>query len=434
MKKIYKKKIFNSKFRILINVSILRRDIGVCFFLRRVLENFHFEVLLSAPSNILKNIKLWKPDLFITQTLSQSAVLRKKFPNLKIIIIDPEGFYLQYDLKLGRRDGKLDAILEDNKDLINNFDLYLCWGKIVTKEMQSVLEKKNKKKIITVGNPKLDIASFMLERKIKKKKSIGIIGRFPSINSVTGQPTIVNIANIGNLSRVIIQCKDFVINHKIIKEILEKTDYSVSIRPHPLEQIDGTEKYVNAQLRGYGDRLEVDSSLIFAEWAKKQDYIITPTTSSFIETYKLGIPLIIIDYIAGTFSYWKKFKMLRLWQENSFCPKSLDKLIEIIKSEKKLTFKSKEVKKQYEDYCDSSVLEPAVFRIVKVIQNFLSKDLGSSRSRVRVPKILIRIINIYFNRRYAKKDKLYYESYFDELIHKEPPFMKDMGIFFKSKN
>ena len=42
MKTDHKKKLFNSKLRILINVSILRRDIGVCFFLKRVLEDFNF--------------------------------------------------------------------------------------------------------------------------------------------------------------------------------------------------------------------------------------------------------------------------------------------------------------------------------------------------------------------------------------------------------
>ena len=146
MKKAHKKKLFNSKLRILINVSILRRDIGVCFFLKRVLEDFNFDVLLSGTSNNIKNINLWKPDLFITQTLGQSTALRKKFPNLKIVIIDPEGFYLHYDIKRGRRDGKLDTILEDDKELINNFDLYLCWGKIVTKEIQNVLNKKKQRK------------------------------------------------------------------------------------------------------------------------------------------------------------------------------------------------------------------------------------------------------------------------------------------------
>ena len=191
----------------------------------------------------------------------------------------------------------------------------LIFVEVVAGQVKKILNKKDKK-VFIVGNPKLFILLIFSQRKIIKK-SVGIIGRFPSINSVTGKTTIRTLANDGNLSRVIIQCKDFVVNHKIIKEILNKTDYSISIRPHPLEQISGTVEYVNSNLNGYKDRLEIDKSLIFSEWAKKQDYN-NPTTSSFIETYRLGIPLIIIDYIAGTFSYWKKYKMLRLWQDNSF--------------------------------------------------------------------------------------------------------------------
>ena len=83
---------FSSKLRILINVSIIRRDIGFCFLLKRILESHKFEVFLSSPANNHKNIKLWKPELFITQTISSTTNIRRKFPNLKIIVLDPEGF------------------------------------------------------------------------------------------------------------------------------------------------------------------------------------------------------------------------------------------------------------------------------------------------------------------------------------------------------
>lgn len=422
-----KSKIFNSKFRILINISILRRDIGLCFLLRRVLEKFGFDVLLSAPSNNSKNFFLWKPDLFITQTLSQANYLKKQYPNIKVLFLDPEGFYLNFSIAPYYK-------LNKKEELVNSIDLILCWGKVVAGQVKKILNKKDKKKVFIVGNPKLDLVDFFSQSKIKKKKSVGIIGRFPSINSVTGKTTIRTLANDGNLSRVIIQCKDFVVNHKIIKEILNKTDYSISIRPHPLEQISGTVEYVNSNLNGYKDRLEIDKSLVFSEWAKKQDYIITPTTSSFIETYRLGIPLIIIDYIAGTFSYWKKYKMLRLWQENSFCPKSLGKLIEIIKFKKRIKFKSNDIEKQYNDYCDCVVKEPAVFRIAKRIDEFLlNNNLNLNRSIIRVPKFVVRLINIYFNRQYAKKDNLYFESFYDEILHKEPVYIKNMVKFFQSK-
>ena len=88
-----------------------------------------------------------------------------------------------------------------------------------------------------VGSPKLDIIKYFNKESVNSKKSIGIIGRFPNINSVTGKMTMQGLSNIGNLERVIIQCKDFVTNHNVIKEILKKTDYNISIRAHPLEQI-----------------------------------------------------------------------------------------------------------------------------------------------------------------------------------------------------
>ena len=112
---------------------------------------------------------------------------------------------------------------------------------------------------------------------------------------------------------------------------------------------------------------------MFAEWANKQNYIIAPTTSAFVETFKMKVPLIIIDYISGTFSYLKKFKMTRIWQENSFCPRSLDELLKIIKTKKKLNFKNNEVEKQYDEYCDFLNKEPASFRISKFLLNLLRK-------------------------------------------------------------
>ena len=45
--------------------------------------------------------------------------------------------------------------------------------------MQNVLdEKKKKEKIVTVGNPKLDIVNFMLDRNLKKKNLLALLEDF----------------------------------------------------------------------------------------------------------------------------------------------------------------------------------------------------------------------------------------------------------------
>jgi len=36
----------------------------------------------------------------------------------------------------------------------------------------------------------------------------------------------------------------------------------------------------------------------------------------------------------------------------------------------------------------------------------------------------LRVLNIFYNRIYAKKDKLHYESYFDKIVRKEPSYLK----------
>lgn len=401
---------------------MLRRDIGYCLLLKRVLEKFNFNVLLSSSSNINFNLRFWKPHAVILNSAGLSRNIKNNFPSIKVFFIEPEGFHLNLDKE--RKDGKWSSVLENDPKLINSLDLFFVWGKVVQSEIKSVLKVTDKDKIIKIGSPKLDIIRFFNELKLKSRKSIGVIGRFPNINSISGKMTIRGLSNVGNLNRVVIQCKDFVTNHNVIKAILEKTDYNISIRAHPLEQIKQTEYYVNEELKEYSSRVEVDKCLMFAEWANKQRYIIAPTTSAFIETFKMKIPLIIIDYISGTFSYLKRFKMTRIWQENSFCPKTLNDLIKIIKSKKKLSFKSTEVEKQYDDYCDYLNTEPASSRLSKVLLEYLKKNVGSNYISFYIPKVIVRLLNLVKNRINAKKNELFYESNYDEYLHPEPKYLK----------
>ena len=72
-----------------------------------------------------------------------------------------------------------------------------------------------------------------------------------AINDHQGVPTIRTISNKGNLERIIHQCEAFVSSFDCIKEVLEKTNYNVSIRPHPLEQIESYIKYKKFWFKQY---------------------------------------------------------------------------------------------------------------------------------------------------------------------------------------
>ena len=67
-----------NKYRIIINVSMLRRDIGYCFLLKRVLERFNFNVLLSSSTNIYFNLKFFKPHAVILNSAGLSRYIKKK--------------------------------------------------------------------------------------------------------------------------------------------------------------------------------------------------------------------------------------------------------------------------------------------------------------------------------------------------------------------
>ena len=41
-------------------------------------------------------------------------------------------------------------------------------------------------------------------------------------------------------------------------------------------------------------------------------------------------------------------------------------------------------------------------------------------------------MNIYYNRKYSKENNLYFENYYDELVHKEPEFLEEMVRFFNT--
>ena len=129
-----------NKYRIIINVSMLRRDIGYCFLLKRVLERFNFNVLLSSSTNIYFNLKFFKPHAVILNSAGLSRYIKKKFRYVKVLFIEPEGFHLNLDKE--RKDGKWSSVLENDPTLIDNFDLFLVWGRIVKSEIMAVLKKK----------------------------------------------------------------------------------------------------------------------------------------------------------------------------------------------------------------------------------------------------------------------------------------------------
>ena len=109
------------------------------FSFKKSFERFNFNVLLSSSTNIYFNLKFFKPHAVILNSAGLSRYI-KKFPLRKSFFIEPEGFHLNLDKE--RKDGKWSSVLENDPTLIDNFDLFLVWGRIVQSEIKAVLKKK----------------------------------------------------------------------------------------------------------------------------------------------------------------------------------------------------------------------------------------------------------------------------------------------------
>ena len=423
----------NIKFkkRIIIHIPLIRRDTGISMLMKAVFERSNnYKVILCSASTLKRSIKLWRPHLVIVGSLGVAKSIREDSYGAKIFFYESEGFHINKNKEI--KDGGYTHLFENDPDMINNIDLFLVWGKGLKKELEKVLKKKYHNLIKTIGCPKLDIVNY-LKHKHKKENSVGVIGRYSNINSVTGSPVIMGLANLGNLSRILKQCKDFKITHDLISMILLETDFNISYRPHPLEEVKSSKEFFSKKFKNFKSRVNVDENLFFADWVTKQNYIIAPTTSSFTEIYNLRVPLILLDSLSGTLSFWRKFKMSKIWQDNSFLPKTKKELLGILQKKKKFKYGSKDVKNQQEKYCDTQNKIPASLRLLKLVDYEIEK-LNLSKTFF-IPRIIILYINFLIAKKNSWYDKLYFEKHFDNNVHIQPTFFNDMVNFiFKKKD
>ena len=78
----------------------------------------------------------------------------------------------------------------------------------------------------------MDLVRYLPINKIQiKKKSIGFLTRFNTVNHHLGRPALVNVHNKLQLDTAINSIKTYHSMHKAITLILENTNHDVSIRP-----------------------------------------------------------------------------------------------------------------------------------------------------------------------------------------------------------
>ncbi len=403
-----------NKPRIVIRAFTCRRDTASALLLANILEEMGCEVLVTSTRDFLRTVKYWRPNAVVVNTRSGPISVKSLFPDMKVIQIDGEGLSPDKDM--------IAQYYYNNMDVYDACDEILLWGNKAYDEVISLAKLRGREigKVHVVGNIHFDFVKYMPEKLKDKEKynSIGFATRYRSINDHEGRSTLKYLPNKGNLDDTIFQCKSFVGMIDCIKELLEKTTYNISIRPHPLEQINSYKEYLQIWFgKDNVKRITIDESLSFSQWAVKQQAILSPTSTSFMKAYLLKVPVINIDLISDTHEYCKQLEenLSEDWQSAGIAPKNINELVKILSNEIPAVTLNEDIERQLVEYCDYNNNESSCLRAAKVIFNCVRNS--NIAKRIYVPKWLVNKIDDISFARASRRNPCHYNLNYKRGFH-----------------
>ena len=419
------KPIFSSKPRVFIRVHSVRRDAGYNLILKEILESFGFEVFLGCTRNINFCLTFWKPDIVIISTFKLAKFIKKKCPSAFLIFLEGEGFQVNDDDRAN--------YCFKHKTEFDLYDLFLLWGDAQLEGFRKFKKLINIDKIFVVGNPKVDLASFLPINEIKhKRKSLGFLCRFTSINHHEGIPVIRNLEKKKQMDYAIMLLKSYHTIHKSILFLLKNTEYKISIRPHPTEALNTYYKYVIPSFGSqYKDRIEIDKNMFVTDWMIRQKMIFCPSSTAFIEAYIMKIPVVNLDNISGVSSYSKSWSQTTAeWLGASLCPFSHEELLKLVKKNKFVT-KSLKIDKQLNQICNFDKNESSLLRVANLVKaKFKKKKIHN----FAISSFILKKVDDFLFKRIMKINSLHTNFSYKSGFHKNPIYLnKFVHKILKSK-
>lgn len=317
------------KYRILLDAFTLRRDVMVNYVFARLLEKKGCSVKIGCCRSFTTYLEHWKPHAVVVAVPGRIKTVLKHSPKSLIFFYPGEGgspedaCYEKYYFV----DDKI-------KTEYQHIRKHYLWGDFNARIADKYLPEFKGVRAVA-GDHRLDVVKFhpFSGRTSNQKKSIGVIGRFSSINNFKGKPAMISLTNPDPraLSMVINQCKQFYAMAKLIRRIINETNLNVSIRPHPLEAPEG---YQEMTAEYPPDRISIDDSLDYPGWLCSQKMVFSPASTSFLEAYILKVPLVNVDRalrIDETIRQNSVFAALA--HKCSYQPDTENELFDIIKSD-----------------------------------------------------------------------------------------------------
>ncbi len=406
-------------YRIVIRAHTARRDTAASVLLERALERAGFDVFVASLRNFNRVVKSWKPHIIIVQTTGAALQAYELYPDAKIVFLDAEG--------LQPEDNSWATFWSENPRHYEVIDLVLLWGPSLAEEMTRLMEGHDLSKVRLVGSPKFDLVDYVKKNLVPDPppKSIGLVGRFPAINNHSGIPAIRGLHVKSHLDFTVNCCHAFHVQHQIVSRILKETDISISLRPHPLEDIESYYRYVIPSFGAeYEDRFVVDDRLDVAEWMSEQRALLSPTSTAYIEAYLLGIPFIIVDRISGMYDYNAEHaKVCREWLESAFVPETIDEAVQFILDSPNLDTSSSTMDRQLAQHCGLPNDQSSTSRIVSAIVEMVNDRPPQPAKGLALPKGLVHLADELAFRRAMRRDPLHANFHYKKGFHEAPAYI-----------
>ena len=375
-------------FRIVIRAFSLRRDMSSSLLLKAQLERMGCSVFIASSRNYFAVLKRWRPQAVIINTQSVVKKSREILPDCVIVLWHAEGG----EIKHWSEAYSLNLV----PNLIDNIDYIFTFGEEGLKFFDDIFpEIQCKWKV--AGNSRLETAKFnpdLIEAR-QGSSSIGMPTRFSQINHHAGLPPYKILQNPNSEWSFVYQAKAYVALVSAVDRILNDTDLSISIRPHPNENIYN---YRFLQSR-FPDRIEVDTSYDFAAWAAKQKAIVGPSTTAILEAYVLRVPTVNIEAMGGISEVYEEQGSTRLMrtQSSSYFPKNGDELIDILRGDIKVKPRHPDVddllRNSHNWFSDKSATKTVAEETVNLVQErkvragpYFPKPIIHVEDRIRFAK------------------------------------------------
>lgn len=406
--------------KIVIRAFTVRRDLLTSYILKKILEYNNYSVEICSSRNFHRTLKYWKPEIIIINSVTQALACKAILPYAKVVLWPGEG--------ANRKTASDAKIIFDKNISLSLFDLIFVWGNKPLEFYKEYFPNINMDKIKLCGNPKLDLVKF--NYKIKKnidknkiKKSIGILMRHHTINRYNWVPTIFSITSERNKKNIYWQIETFHSTIELIKRILKETNFNVSLRPHPLESIEGYKLlFSNTSLKKYGfnERVSIDETFDTAKWCSNQRVIISTSSTSFYEVSILKIPLINIDKASKIEKITKEiYHNASKSQEISHLVNDYDEAIKLIKDLNLKYVENERIMEHIEDFNYYFNDKSAILKTAKEI----AKLKIDKKYRSFIPMFILNFIDIISVKRNLSVDPYHFNFSYYKRYHKVPKYI-----------